>query len=95
MAVTPEQLEEMEQRRLAEEEDSFEDAPDEEEAVEERLRAASDLLKRTAILFEFLSDPDYCRTLTKRYRELMSQQAERAWDLVEELDKETEELEEF
>ena len=94
MAVTPEQLEEMEQRRRSEEEDSFEDVPDE-ESVEERLRAASDLLKKHAILFEFLSDPDYCRTLTKRYRELMGQQAERAWDLVEKLDEETEELEEF
>jgi hypothetical protein len=74
---------------VAEDEEQYEDANEE---TTDALERASDALKKNAILFEFFSNPDWCKSITKRDRELMSVQIEKIWDLTEELDKLVEEL---
>lgn len=59
---------------------------DEAEDTVSLMESASELLKNNAVLFEFLANPDYCKTLTKRDRELMLKQADKTYDMAEVLD---------
>lgn len=78
----------------AAEEDEFEEV-DEETSLANKLESASYLLKQSAILFEFISDPDLCKSISKRERGIISKQVKRIYQLVEEADAVLEEHSEF
>jgi hypothetical protein len=58
----------LERQREAPEEE-FED---EELEINDHLQAVIDELKKTTIMLEWLSDPDFCKTITKRERKAIN-----------------------
>jgi hypothetical protein len=75
-------------------------APADEEEYEEtedpnieQLKAASDLLKKSAILFEYLSERDFIKTISDRERKAMDRQIAKIYTFTEQL-KEQLDLEE-
>lgn len=76
--------------------DESEDDFDDEETIQlAKLQAASDMLKKSAVLFEYISDPDLCKNLSKRERTAIDKQLARIYALVEEVDVIIEENGEF
>ena len=58
------------------------------------LEKASELLKKTAILLEFLGDADLCKSITRREREIIAKHVDRINELTDELDEAVEAFEE-
>ena len=95
--MRPEDLEEIHNNKLKQsdkESDSVEEAdtPDEQDYYD-KLRSASDVLKRSGILFEFLASPELVARLTKRERDIMLKHAANIDILVDELDELLEDME--
>lgn len=67
-------LEDLEAQGNTEAEEEFEDAAEDEseEGLLEGLRNASTLLKNSGVLFEFLSNPDFCKNISNRERAAIS-----------------------
>lgn len=72
--------------------DDSDEFVDEAEEMGDALSAASDLLKRTAILLEFLSDPVFCKGITKRERGAISRHLDQIYKATDDLDQIAEEL---
>lgn len=58
----------------------------------DRLERSCTLLRDTAILLEYLSNPDFCKSITKRERIAIDKQSEKLWAMVNELNEAVEEL---
>lgn len=82
MGVSTTELEELKR----DEETEFPD-DDTEDVGTELLVKAINMLKRNALLFDYMSDPSFCRSLSKREREIMAAQSERIDTLTDELDE--------
>lgn len=94
----PEQelIEKLRAAKAAQSDDDDEDDDTiDEDALSERLQRASDVLKQSAILFEFLSDAELCTRITKRERDIIGRQIARIYDLTEVVDRELSELSDF
>jgi hypothetical protein len=95
-------LKKLEQQRTVKEakaskaSDEFEEEEEDTDSyvASEELGKATDLLKRTALLLEFLSDSGFCKNITKRERELMLKHVEEINELTDELDEAVEAFEE-
>jgi cytochrome oxidase Cu insertion factor (SCO1/SenC/PrrC family) len=66
-------------------EDATSDTADE---VEE----ANEMLRKSALLFEFISDPDFCKSITKNMREVIQKHVANLYEKIQELDQTVEEL---
>lgn len=64
------------------------------ESLTSQLEAALGVLRRNAILFEYLSAPEYCRGINKSIRTNIDKQVERIWNVVEESQEVLDEIEE-
>jgi hypothetical protein len=62
-------------------EDSAEEfeAADEEMEINDHLKEAIEELKKTTIMLEWLSDPDFCKTITKRERKAILKRLEQLY----------------
>lgn len=70
-------------KTTATDEDDFEEA-DEDPALE-HLQKAKELLLTSATLLEYLGNPDFIKTVTKRERKAIDRQVDRIYDLTNEL----------
>lgn len=62
------------------------------DATYELLEESSTLHRNTAILLEYLSNPDFCKGLTKRERVIVDKHSIKIWEMVIKLDKTVAEL---
>lgn len=51
----------------------------------EELTAANDILKRTSILLEFISDAAFCKTITQRERKIIDTHLESIYTVMDKL----------
>lgn len=58
------------------------------------LEDASILLKDTGVLLEFLSNPDFCKNITKRERVIIAKHLEKIYAMTDKLDAAVNELQE-
>jgi hypothetical protein len=70
--------------------DEYEDVGD--LAVDE-LNKASDLLKQCRTMLEFISDPDFCKSITKRERKAIAKLLEKIYTTTDEIDAAVADLE--
>lgn len=63
--------------------------------VADQLEASNDLLKETVTLLEYISNPSFCKNITKRERDIIVKHVERLEDLIETNDQTIEEQEEL
>jgi hypothetical protein len=70
--------------------DEYEDVGD--LAVDE-LNKASDLLKQCRTMLEFISDPDFCKSITKRERKAIATLLEKIYTTTDEIDAAVADLE--
>jgi hypothetical protein len=76
-------------------EDSEEEDYDDSEGIPLALaEKVSVFLKDTGVLLEFLSNPHFCKTITKRERDILDRQLERLYGLTDALDTAIAEAEE-
>ena len=81
------ELDKLEKLHAEKQEQSTEDTEDVEDLDEvKQLRETSTLLRNTAILLEYLSNPDFCRTITKKERIALDKHADKIWTCVIKLD---------
>lgn len=66
----------------ADSDDDFEETADDYDDVVER---ASDLLKNTAILLQYLGDENFCKSITKRERNIIAKHVDRIYEFTDEL----------
>lgn len=67
--------------------DEFEDEVGDEIPIQDELQSASDLLKSSAVLFEYLSNPDFTKTVSKRERAAIERQLTKIYELTERVDE--------
>lgn len=89
-SVTVEELENIKQIPQADEEEF---AETEEGGLEDELQKASNMLKRTAILLLFLSDRNFCRSITNRERGIMDKHVEAIYKVTDSIEEALEEAE--
>jgi hypothetical protein len=87
-----EELEEKLQQSSKSKQDESEDEDCNDEVID-ALNEDDDVMKRAAVLLEFIADPALCRALSKRERELASRLADQLWSRSEEVQELIGELE--
>jgi hypothetical protein len=65
--------------------DSEFDEDSEESEYTEELKLARDVLYRASVMFRYLSDEEFCKTLTKRERVNLDKLADQCFDTIETL----------
>lgn len=80
-------LEQLEQEELKVVQGEFVDDEDDDDTMFNDLDAANDLLKRAAILLDFMSDPVMCRNISKRERDIMARFSDEIHDFTKEVDE--------
>jgi hypothetical protein len=86
------ELDKLEKYFTAKQESSDEAYEDVDEEAVEQLEDASEMLRDTAILLEFLGNPDFCKSITKRERAIIDRHVDKLWSFVEELNTTVSEL---
>ena len=71
------------------EDEEFEDVSS---STADTMETATDFLKSTGVLLEYISDPILCRTITKREREVIHRHLEALYKLTDSLEETIEEL---
>jgi hypothetical protein len=74
-------------------ESDFDESADDASYADE-LNMARDLLYKASVMFRYLSDEDFCKTLTKRERTNMDKLADQCFDAIETLSAAISEIEE-
>jgi hypothetical protein len=83
MSVSEQELEQL-YKNKASDDDEFDDVTD--DSLED-LQEAAELIKNTAVLLEFISNPDFCKSITQGLRATISKHVEKLDELSDKLDE--------